>query len=159
MGNARCVQCGRLLPRQYKHGLCDKHYSQLKTYGEFLDDNPRDCNDPNEIEIEGELAKIELYDLLFEPLDDKILIDAEDIDKVKDYGIDFPKKKLLCKVVLEDCIEIDEEFNKMVKSLDPNVYSHKSRDGYAWKLGKITKINIDKEINGQLGLWNYDVDK
>ena len=66
---------------------------------------------------------------------------------------------ILCKVVLEDCIEIDDEFNKMIKTLDPNVYSHKSRSGYAWKLGKITKLDIDEEINGQLGLWNYDVDK
>ena len=35
----------------------------------------------------------------------------------------------------------------------------KSRDGYAWKLGKVTKLDCDEEINGQLGLWNYDVDK
>ena len=86
-------------------------------------------------------------------------VDKEWLDKVKDKGIEFPKKKILCKVVLEDCIEIDDEFNKMVKSLDPNVYSHKSREGYAWKLGKVTKLDIDEEINGQLGLWNYDVDK
>ena len=86
-------------------------------------------------------------------------VDKEWLDKVKDYGIDFPKKKILCKVVLEDCIEIDEEFNVMIKNLDSNVYSHKSRDGYAWKLGQITKLDIDEEVNGQLGLWNYDVDK
>ena len=86
-------------------------------------------------------------------------VDKEWLDKVKDKKIDFPKKKILCKVVLEDCIEIDDEFNKMIKTLDPNVYSHKSRSGYAWKLGKITKLDIDEEINGQLGLWNYDVDK
>ena len=86
-------------------------------------------------------------------------VDKEWLDKVKDYGIEFPKKKILCKVVLEDCIEIDDEFNKMVKKLDPNVYSHKSRDGYAWKLGEVTKLDIKEEINGQLGLWNYDVDK
>ena len=47
----------------------------------------------------------------------------------------------------------------MIKTLDSNVYSHKIRDGYAWKLGNVTKLDIDKEINGQLGLWNYDVDK
>ena len=86
-------------------------------------------------------------------------VDKEWLNKVKDYGIDFPKKKILCKVVLEDCIEIDDEFNDMVKTLDPNVYSHKSRDGYAWKLGGLTKLDIDEEINGQLGLWNYNVDK
>ena len=84
-------------------------------------------------------------------------VDKEWLDKVKDYGIDFPKKKILCKVVLEDCIEIDDNFNEHVKTLDSNVYGSKNRTGFAWKLGKVTKLNINDEINGQLGLWNYDV--
>ena len=85
-------------------------------------------------------------------------VDKEWLDKVKDYSIDFPKKKILCKVVIEDCIKIDDEFNKMISKLDKNVYKDKYRDGYAFKLGKVTKVNIDKEINGQLGLWSYDED-
>ena len=58
-------------------------------------------------------------------------VDKEWLEKVKDYGLTFPKKKILCKVVLEDCIEIDDSFNQMIKTLDSNVYSHKIRDGYA----------------------------
>lgn len=86
-------------------------------------------------------------------------VDKEWLDKVKDYGIDFPKKKILCKVVLEDCIEMDDELNKEILNLDKNVYGEKYRSGYAWKLGKVTKLDIGEEINGQLGMWNYDVDK
>ena len=86
-------------------------------------------------------------------------VDKEWLDKVKGYGIEFPKKNILCKVVLEECIEIDDEFNKMINTLDPYVYSHKSRSGYAWKLSKISKLDIKEEINRQLGLWNYEVDK
>lgn len=86
-------------------------------------------------------------------------VDKEWLDKVKDYGIDFPKKKILCKVVLEDCIEIDEELNKKILKMDKSVYGEKNRSGFVWKLGKVTKLDIDGEINGQLGLWNYDVDK
>lgn len=86
-------------------------------------------------------------------------VDKEWLDKVKDYGIDFPKKKILCKVVLEDCIEIDDAFNKCLANLDRNVYKEKYRSGYAWKLGKVTKLDIDEEVKGQLGMWNYDVDK
>ena len=86
-------------------------------------------------------------------------VDKEWLEKVKDRGIDFPKKKILCKVVLEDCIEIDDSFNKMICSLDNDVYGHKKRIGYAWKLGKVTKVNIEEQINGQLGLWNYDFNK
>lgn len=86
-------------------------------------------------------------------------VDKEWLEKVKDYGISFPKKKLLCKVVLEDCIEIDDDLNRQILKLDKNVYGEKYRNGYAWKLGKVTKLDIDEEINGQLGMWNYDVDK
>lgn len=86
-------------------------------------------------------------------------VDKEWLEKVKGYGIDFPKKKILCKVVLEDCLEIDEELNKKILKMDKNVYGEKNRSGFAWKLGKVTKLDIDGEINGQLGLWNYDVDK
>lgn len=84
-------------------------------------------------------------------------VDKEWLDKVKDYGIDFPKKKILCKVVLEDCLEIDDKLNKEILKLDKNVYGEKIRDGYAWKLGKVTKVEIEKKINGQLGLWNYEI--
>lgn len=86
-------------------------------------------------------------------------VDKEWLDKVKDYGIDFPKKKILCKVVLEDCLEIDDKLNKEILKLDKNVYGEKIRDGYAWKLGKVTKLEIEEKVNGQLGIWNYDVDK
>ncbi|HAB67373.1 MAG TPA: hypothetical protein DCE23_08400 [Firmicutes bacterium] len=86
-------------------------------------------------------------------------VDKEWLEKVKDYGIDFPKKKILCKVVLEDCIEIDDKLNKEILKLDKNVYGEKIRDGYAWKLGKVTKLEIEEKVNGQLGIWNYDVDK
>ena len=82
-------------------------------------------------------------------------VDKEWLDKVKDYGIDFPKKKILCRVVLEDCIEIDDEFNQMVKTLDSNVYSHKDRTGYAWKLGKVTKLDIDNVSSSFQELLNF----
>lgn len=86
-------------------------------------------------------------------------VDKEWMKKVKDYGIDFPKKKILCKIVLEDCILIDDEFNKMINMMDENVYGRKKRDGYAWKIGRVTKVEIPEVINGQLGLWNYDIHK
>ncbi len=85
-------------------------------------------------------------------------VDKEELGRVKNYGINFPKKKILCKVTLEDCIEIDDEFNEMVNKLDENVYGRKRRSGYAWKLSNIHKVNVNKEVKGQLGLWNYSDD-
>ena len=84
-------------------------------------------------------------------------VDKDALDKVKDYGLQFPKKRILCKVLLEDCIEIDDDFNKMVRDLDSNVYGHKDRVGYAWKFDKINKLDLNYEVNGQLGLWNFDI--
>ena len=88
MGKGRCNHCGRELQKNCKSGLCDKHYFQLKKYGEFLEDSPRYENDPNEIRIDGDIARIVLYDFLFDELDEQIIIDAEDVDKIKLYHWD-----------------------------------------------------------------------
>ena len=58
-----CSQCGRKLDRKYPKMLCDKHYQQLKEYGFFLDDNPRN-EDPNEIILYDNHAEIILYNKL-----------------------------------------------------------------------------------------------
>ena len=80
-----CTHCGRVLERKQKHSLCRKHYDQLKQYGEFLDDSQRDENDPNEIIIREDVAEIVLYDFLFEPLEETVLIDLEDVEKIETY--------------------------------------------------------------------------
>jgi len=84
-------------------------------------------------------------------------VDKEALKKVSNYGIEFLTKKILCKAILEDCLLINDEFNEMINTKDINVYGRKIRTGYAWKLSNIRKVNIDEEVKGQLGLWNYDV--
>lgn len=86
-------------------------------------------------------------------------VDKEWLDKVKDFNLDFPKKRILCIVKLEDCILIDDSFNKMINNKDERIYGRKERTGYAWKLKLVKNIDSKKEVKGQLGLWNYDVDK
>ena len=93
-----CSQCGRKLDRKYPKMLCDKHYQQLKEYGFFLDDNPRN-EDPNEIILYDNHAEIILYNkLTFEPLEETVKISLESVDKVKDY---YWTKKQQC-VVTKD---------------------------------------------------------
>ena len=76
-----CSQCGRKLDRKYPKMLCDKHYQQLKEYGFFLDDNPRN-EDPNEIILYDNHAEIILYNkLTFEPLEETVKISLESVDK------------------------------------------------------------------------------
>ena len=82
--NYNCKVCGR--ETGHADGLCSKHFDQISLYGYPLEDSPRRETDPNLIIEEGDIAKIELYDLLFEPLETYVLIDIEDVDKVEKYS-------------------------------------------------------------------------
>ena len=84
-------------------------------------------------------------------------IDKEDMKKFQNLDLDFPLKKILAEVELEDCLELNEELNKKIIGENNRAYGSKIRTGYAWKLTNVKKINIDKEIKGQLGLWNIDI--
>ena len=93
----------------------------------------------------------------------KLLIHAGvsiDKEEIKKYNYDYPKSRIVALVELIDCIKIDNNFNKMIKDKNSIVYGSKDREGYAWKLRLIKKIDDKKEIKGKLGLWNiedYDI--
>lgn len=93
-----CKCCGRELDKPYKHSLCNKHWEQFHQYGFYLEDSQMTEDDPNEIIIEGDIAKIILYDLLFNELDEYVIIDVEDVEKVNKYHW---KKKQNCIVAME----------------------------------------------------------
>lgn len=86
-------------------------------------------------------------------------IDEEDMKKYKNMNLEFPSRKILAVVEIEDCLELDEELNNKIISENNIAYGNKVRTGYAWKLNNIKKINYNKEVNGQLGLWNYDLEE
>lgn len=80
-----CNVCGRKSFRVVRsHGLmwCDKHYKQFKRHGHVLDNNPRTPYDRNEIEIDGDVARMSLYDVHGDVVA-RTLIDAEDVAKVR----------------------------------------------------------------------------
>lgn len=83
-------------------------------------------------------------------------IDKEDMKKYKDLDLEFPSRRIIAIVEIEDCLELDEKLNKKIIAEKNIAYGNKVRTGYAWKLKNIKKINYDKEINGQLGLWNLN---
>ena len=85
-------------------------------------------------------------------------IDIDAMKKVEHLNLEFPNKKILAKVVIEDCIELNEEINKIICSQNSLIYGNKNRTGYAWKLGKVTKLNINKVISGKQGIWNYNIE-
>lgn len=111
MNKYYCSVCGREIPKHFRKGLCQKHFDQMKTYGEFLDYAQRCETDVNEIVEYDDYAEIILYDLLFDPLEKGVIIDKEDINKVKFYcwnkkngcvvGNQFGKHVLLPNIILD----------------------------------------------------------
>lgn len=89
----------------------------------------------------------------------KLLIHAGvsiDKEEIKKYNYDYTKSRIVALVELVDCIKIDDKFNRMIKDKNSIVYGSKDREGYAWKLRLIKKIDDNNEIKGKLGLWNIE---
>ena len=85
-------------------------------------------------------------------------IDKKEMERFKDLGLEFPSKKIIAEVEIEDCLELDDDLNKKIINENNIAYGDKYRNGYAWKLSNVKKLNIEETINGQLGLWNCDLD-
>lgn len=84
-------------------------------------------------------------------------IDKKELEKFKDLNLEFPSKRILAEVELEDYLELNDELNKKIIAEKNIAYGSKYRTGYAWKLTNSKKINYDKDVKGQLGLWNIDL--
>ena len=84
-------------------------------------------------------------------------IDKDAMEKLKDLGLDYPSSKIVAKVTIEDCIELNDEINKNICQKNPLVYGNENHSGYAWKLSNIQAINCNDIISGKQGFWNYDL--
>lgn len=74
-----CKQCGTKIDN--KHDLCDKHYSQLKCYGFFLDDSQQ--HNKNEIIEYKDYAELHIYDEMLDEVKIAVQIDLEQVRRVK----------------------------------------------------------------------------
>jgi ASCH domain. len=83
--------------------------------------------------------------------------DKKYIEKLKEFGFDYPSSKIVGKVNITDCISIDEKMNKKITLENELIYGNKKREGYAWKLEEPKEILYDKDINGKLSLWDYEI--
>ena len=84
-------------------------------------------------------------------------IDKKEMENFKNLNLKFPSKRILAEVELEDCLELNDELNKKIIAEKNIAYGSKYRTGYAWKLTNSKKINYNKDVKGQLGLWNTDL--
>ena len=86
-------------------------------------------------------------------------VDKKDMEKFKNLNLEFPSKRIIAEVEIVDCLELNDELNQKIIEEKNIAYGSKYRTGYAWKLKNVKKININKEINGKLGLWNIDLEE
>lgn len=82
-------------------------------------------------------------------------IDKEAMQKVKDLNLEFPSKKIIGIVSIDDCILLDEAISSIINKENPLVYGNKIRTGYAWKLSNAKLVNIHESVSGKQGIWNY----
>ena len=82
-------------------------------------------------------------------------IDKEAMKKFEYLNLNYPHSKIIAKVKILDCIELNDEINKQILEENKFIYGHKYyRTGYAWKLEFIEKINDETEVSGKQGIWN-----
>ena len=80
-------------------------------------------------------------------------IDKDAMQKVILYNLEFPQSKIIAEVEIENCIKIDDEFNNLINNQNSPIYGYKNRNGYAWKLKVVRKINTNKFFLGKQGIW------
>lgn len=83
-------------------------------------------------------------------------IDKKEMEKFKNLNLEYPSKRIIAEVEIEDCLELDDKLNQKIISENNIAYGSKIRTGYAWKLKNVNKIQSNTQINGKLGLWNID---
>lgn len=83
-------------------------------------------------------------------------VDKEAMKKYENLNFDYPSGLIVAETELVDCLYLDEKLNESIISQNNIAYGSRYRTGYAWILSNTKKINSDKKIKGQLGIWNYE---
>lgn len=86
-------------------------------------------------------------------------VDKEASERLEKYfPSELPLGKILGKVNLVDCIKCDEKLKSECLKENPDVYAKSSfEERYAWQLTDVQVFEEPIEVNGKLGLWNYEL--
>lgn len=86
-----------------------------------------------------------------------------DKDAMKRLGAyldnDIPIGKIIGKVNIVDCIKLDEELKKKLLIENADIYKNSEIGSFAFKIEDVVKFENEIEVNGMLGLWNYDLEE
>ena len=78
--------------------------------------------------------------------------------EIKNYSYQFRPGEIVAIATLSNVIKLNHKSGTKIHQENPKIYDVHS-DGFAWVLENIRPINESPVINGQLGLWNYELPK
>ena len=88
-------------------------------------------------------------------------VDKEAMKRYEKLNLNYPKGKIIAKVNLTDCIEVDHNLKSKLKEKNYLVYQgaiNSNKKEYAFKLENVEKIE-EISIKGKLSFWDYDYKK
>lgn len=88
-------------------------------------------------------------------------VDKEAMKRYEKLNLNYPKGKIIAKVNLTDCIEVDNNLKSKLKEKNYLVYQgaiNSNKKEYALKLENVEKIEAIS-IKGKLSFWDYDYKK
>lgn len=88
-------------------------------------------------------------------------VDKEAMKRYEKLNLDYPKGKIIAKVNLTDCLEVDNNLKRKLKEKNYLVYQgaiNSNKKEYAFKLENVEKIE-EISIKGKLSFWDYDYKK
>lgn len=88
-------------------------------------------------------------------------VDKEAMKRYEKLNLNYPKGKIIAKVNLTDCIEVDNNLKSKLKEKNYLVYQgaiNSNKKEYAFKLENVEKIE-EISIKGKLSFWDYDYKK
>ena len=120
-----CKQCGTKIDN--KHDLCDKHYSQLKHYGFFLDDSQQ--HNRNEYVEIDDYIELRIYDKYFEEVEIAVIIDKEQLNRVKKLEWEYKRGLIVGRDLLGRTVELQnlilDVYDEKVIYIDGNCLNNR----------------------------------
>ena len=88
-------------------------------------------------------------------------VDKEAMKRYEKLNLNYPKGKIIAKVNLTACIEVDNNLKSKLKEKNYLVYQgaiNSNKKEYAFKLENVERIE-EISIKGKLSFWDYDYKK
>ncbi len=87
--------------------------------------------------------------------------DNEAMEKYKNLNLKYPTGCIIGKAILNDCIEVNHDFKKLLESKNkyPYIYDHiinGDKNKFGFNMTKVEKIE-PIFVKGQLGIWNFSI--